>query len=71
VCEDNYSPTTRNHVKGVDAQGRLYTIARNVMEGNSEFCGAVFSPDGRTLFVNIQNPGVTYAITGPWSRISA
>lgn len=71
VCEDNYSPTIHNHVKGVDAQGHLYTIARNVVEGNSEFCGAVFSPDGGTLFVNIQNPGVTYAITGPWGRISA
>lgn len=33
----------------------------------SEWAGATFSPDGRTLFVNIQSPGVTFAITGPWA----
>ena len=31
-----------------------------------EFAGATFSPDGRILFVNMQNPGLTLAITGPW-----
>lgn len=34
----------------------------------SEFCGAAWSPEGRTLFVNIQTPGITVAITGPWER---
>ena len=33
---------------------------------NQEWAGACFSPDGQWLFVNIQNPGVTFAITGPW-----
>ena len=33
----------------------------------SEWAGATFSPDGGTLFVNIQSPGVTFAITGPWA----
>lgn len=69
VCEDNYSPLIRNHIKGVTPEGRLYTIARNVFTGNSEFAGAVFSPDGGTLFVNIQYPGVTFAITGPWGTV--
>ena len=32
----------------------------------SEFTGPAFSDDGRTLFVNIQTPGITLAITGPW-----
>jgi secreted PhoX family phosphatase len=32
-----------------------------------EFCGATFSPSGRYLFVNVQLPGVTFAITGPWA----
>ena len=27
-----------------------------------------FSPDGHKLFVNIQTPGVTLAIWGPWER---
>jgi len=31
-----------------------------------EFCGGTFSPDGRVLFVNIQSPGITLAISGPW-----
>jgi secreted PhoX family phosphatase len=32
----------------------------------SEFAGACYSPDGKWLFVNIQSPGITFAITGPW-----
>ena len=36
---------------------------------SSEFAGAVFSKDGQTLYVNIQSPGVTFAITGPWQSI--
>jgi secreted PhoX family phosphatase len=35
---------------------------------DSEFCGVCFDPKGETLFVNQQKPGITYAITGPWSR---
>ena len=34
----------------------------------AEFCGACFDDAGRTLFVNLQSPGVTFAIEGPWSR---
>ena len=33
-----------------------------------EFAGACFDPRGRVLFVNIQRPGITFAIWGPWSR---
>ena len=47
----------------------LFEIARNVFTGNSEFAGAVFSPDGEVLFVNIQYPGITFAIRGPWSSV--
>lgn len=35
---------------------------------SSEFCGACWDPSGRVLFVNMQSPGITYAITGPWAR---
>ena len=34
----------------------------------SEWAGACYSPDGSWLFVNIQTPGVTFAITGPWGH---
>ncbi|MCY3810226.1 MAG: DUF839 domain-containing protein [Gammaproteobacteria bacterium] len=37
----------------------------------SEWAGATFSPDGTTLFVNIQSPGITLAITGPWEALAA
>jgi secreted PhoX family phosphatase len=69
VCEDNYSTDTRNHVKGVTPDGKVYAIARNVFTGNSEFAGGVFSPDGSVLFVNLYYPGLTFAITGPWSAV--
>ena len=44
---------------------------RNGIAGDftsSEFAGATFSPDGRWLFVNVQTPGITFAITGPWQE---
>ena len=35
----------------------------------SEWCGAVFEPkNGNWLFANIQSPGITFAITGPWRQ---
>jgi secreted PhoX family phosphatase len=33
-----------------------------------EFCGACFDPAGRILFANMQTPGITVAITGPWNK---
>ena len=33
---------------------------------SSEWAGATFSLDGKTLYVNIQSPGITFAIEGPW-----
>jgi uncharacterized protein len=35
----------------------------------SEWAGATFDPkNGNWLFVNLQSPGVTFAITGPWRQ---
>ncbi len=50
---------------GVTPGGQIYKFARNV-QSDSEFAGPTFSPDGRTFFVNIQNPGITLAIWGPF-----
>ncbi len=33
-----------------------------------EWAGACFDPYGEVLFVNIQRPGITFAIWGPWER---
>ncbi|HEY9799636.1 MAG TPA: alkaline phosphatase PhoX [Leptolyngbyaceae cyanobacterium] len=63
LCEDGGG---ENFLRGVTPQGKLYNFARNALN-DSEFCGACFSPDGRTLFVNIQSPGITLAIWGPWT----
>jgi hypothetical protein len=67
VCEDGQPP---NHVRGITPDGRVFDFARNLIGvGESEFAGATFSPDGRTLFVNLQrDPGATFAIWGPWDR---
>jgi len=54
----------------VELTANLIAIAgKTVAPGNyrsQEFAGACYSPDGKWLFVNIQTPGITFAITGPW-----
>ncbi len=58
-----------SHLVGVTDQGMSYPLARNEFN-DSEFCGPAFSADGKWLFANIQSPGFTLAITGPWTRPS-
>ena len=62
VCEDRIDPIVR--LVGVTPNGELYTLANS--HAACEFAGVCFSPDGSTLFVNIQARGLTLAITGPW-----
>ena len=64
ICEDG---PKEQYLVGVTPEGKLYRFARNAMN-MSEFAGSTFSPDGTTLFVNIQNHGITLAITGPWGH---
>lgn len=67
LCEDG--PDTQ-FVVGITPQGELYQFTRNALN-TSEFAGACFSPDGSTMFVNIQTPGITLAIwpeRGSWAR---
>ena len=67
LCEDGPDDQSQ-YLRGVTPDGRLYTLAAN---SYSEFAGACFSPDGRTLFVNAQTPGITFAINGPWRSLSS
>jgi secreted PhoX family phosphatase len=64
LCEDH------DHARliGVTPKGELYKFGENVGY-KSEFAGGVFSPDGSTYFVNIQGPGLTVAVTGPWKKV--
>jgi secreted PhoX family phosphatase len=65
LCEDG---SGRQHLRGLTREGKLFDFAAN-LANDSEFAGATFSPDGGTLFVNIQrHPGATFAIQGPWER---
>jgi len=65
LCEDGGGI---QYLRGLTQQGEIFNFALNIVPGfdDSEFAGATFSPDGETLFVNIQTPGITFAIWGPW-----
>ena len=64
ICEDNDQLC---RLLGVTSKGEVYPIAENVTP-KRELAGACFSPDGSTLFFNVQTPGYTVAITGPWAQ---
>lgn len=64
LCEDGRD---QQYVVGVTPEGKVYQLAHNQLS-TSEFAGACFSPDGSTMFVNIQGNGITLAITGPWAQ---
>ncbi len=69
-------------VRGVTQDGEIYNFAQTITN-DTEFCGAVFDPDGQTLYLNQQGdrgvdesgqptagvqPAVTYAIYGPFEK---
>ena len=80
LCEDGRRSGQR--LQWLHADGRLTTLAANNVQldsgpnglrgdfRGSEWAGACFSPDGQWLFANIQTPGVTLAITGPWEELA-
>lgn len=68
ICEDGSGD---NYLRGLTPDGAIYDFARNAHPSKAEFCGACFSPDGSTMFVNVQMPGYTFAITGPWESLRA
>lgn len=75
LCEDNIND---NYLRGLTRGGQLFDVALNRVVSqlngaprfNDEFAGSTFSPDGETLFVNIQaSRGMSFAIWGPWATI--
>lgn len=75
LCEDGDYPgqESKNFLRILTPEGRMADFARNVSTQfpRSEFAGSTFSPDGKTLFVNLQSAGVTLAIWGDWSRFKS
>ncbi|MBA3288540.1 MAG: DUF839 domain-containing protein [Acidimicrobiia bacterium] len=68
LCEDGSGD---NFLRGLTREGELFDIARNAdaAQVGQEFAGATFSPDGHTLYVNVQSSsGYSVAIWGPWSQ---
>jgi hypothetical protein len=74
LCEDNVND---NYLRGLTRGGQLFDVALNRLVSrtgtarfNDEFAGSTFSPNGETLFVNIQaSRGMSFAIWGPWATI--
>ncbi len=65
LCEDGAG---ENYLRGLTRDGRIFDFALNLHPASAEFAGATFSPDGQTLFLNVQAPGLTCAIWGDWGR---
>ena len=78
LCEDGSGV---EYLHGLTQRGQIFRFAENaaVLNGErgfvgdfsgSEWCGATFEPKhGQWLFVNLQSPGITFAITGPWHKL--
>lgn len=65
IAEDTYTRFAK--LVGITPKGHCYDLARHAYS-KSELAGACFSPDFKTLFVNIQKKGLTLAIEGPWEN---
>jgi len=78
ICEDG-STAPQQRLQCLTAEGAVVPFAANNVDLRKtphrgfnrdfrrlEWAGATFSPDGNWLFANLQIPGITFAITGPW-----
>jgi hypothetical protein len=83
LCEDSGNDASiGERLIGLTEDGKTFVFAMNDVSlptarhdavpardyRSSEFAGACYSPDGQWLFVNVQTPGITFAITGPWGK---
>lgn len=66
TCEDGEGT---DRINGITPDGLLYEFIRNNIN-DREFAGVTFSPDGQTMFFNIQDPGITFAVWGPWQKVA-
>lgn len=69
ACEDAVGDDVLpgQYLIGITPTGQPYQLGCNRLN-RSELAGVCFAPDGKTMFVNIYDPGLTLAITGPWVK---
>lgn len=74
ICEDSdyvgQGGSPGNFMRVLTPDGKIADFAKNITPNftNGEFAGSTFTRDGKTLFVNIQPVGATFAIWGDWSK---
>jgi uncharacterized protein len=71
LCEDGSGSEYLHLLR--KSGNQIYRFAKNIVPGQeaSEWAGACFSPDGETLFANVQGAGMTFAIwTSRWGTIN-
>ncbi len=83
ICEDRIGLTKAGqHIAGLTPAGDLFAFCQtnpelaakykgHVLQNTAvtaEWAGVCFSADGQWMFANIYNPGMTFAITGPWHK---
>ncbi|MGA9575612.1 MAG: alkaline phosphatase PhoX [Lysobacterales bacterium] len=81
ICEDRLGTFTHaQYIAGLNEQDGLFAFCQTnpQIDGSyaghnlgttalgSEWAGVCFSADGQWMFANLYNPGITFAITGPW-----
>jgi secreted PhoX family phosphatase len=64
IAEDGFGHC---FVRRVTLEGEVAPFARNALS-QSEITGLCFAPDGKTLFLSLQEDGLTLAVRGPFER---
>lgn len=64
MAEDGFG---QKYVRRLTLDGQVVDFARNAVS-LGEFAGPCFSPDGNSMFVNIQDDGLTLHVTGPFDQ---
>ena len=81
ICEDGGG---EEFMHGLTTGGDIFRFAQNAADlrggtgsksvapddyRGSEWAGSCFEPkNGNWMFANLQSPGITFAITGPWRK---
>jgi secreted PhoX family phosphatase len=76
ICEDSdyvaQGGNPDSFLRILTPDGRIADFAKNIVPKleRGEFAGVNFSPDGKTLFFNIQPAGATFAVWGDWDKFA-